>query len=154
MPRLFVYAAEANAEKGEKRTILLEQFKLMQRRLWFGITWPSAILTLIFGLLMLDSIGWFIPSWLWVKLGFVIGLYAYFFSLHYIFKLQQKDDFRYSGNQMRIWNEVATVFLIAIIFLVELRSALDMAWGLLGLFAFIIILMMAIRIYKRLRTRG
>lgn len=154
MPRLFVYASEANDEKGEKRTILLEQYAIMQKRLWYGITWPSAILTLGFGLWMLDTIGWFIPNWLWVKLGFLVGLYAYHFSLHYIFKLQQRGDFRYSGNQMRVWNEVATVFLIAIVFLVELRNALDMMWGIVGLFAFIAVLMIAIKVYKRIRTKN
>ncbi|KAB2810325.1 CopD family protein [Phaeocystidibacter luteus] len=153
MPRLFVYAAEANERKDEAGRILIGQYAIMKKRLWFGITWPSAILTLIFGLWMLDTIGWYIQTWLWVKLGFLVGLYAYHLSLHYIFKLQAKGDFRYSGNQMRIWNEVATIFLVAIIFLVELRSALDMAWGLLGLFGFIILLMLAIRSYKRIRMK-
>lgn len=153
MPRLFVYAAEANEEGGEKGKILLEQYRIMQKRLWYGITWPSAIITLGFGLWMLDTIGWYIQSWLWVKLGFVVGLYAYHMSLHYIFKLQQKGDFRYSGNQMRVWNEVATIFLVAIIFLVELRSTIDMAWGIVGLFAFIAVLMFAIKTYKRIRTK-
>ncbi|TNE30759.1 MAG: CopD family protein [Bacteroidetes bacterium] len=152
MPRLFVYASEASTEKGERRSILLEQYSLMQRRLWYGITWPSAVLTLIFGLWMLDTIGWYIQGWLWVKLGFVLGLYAYFFSLHYIFKLQQKGDFRYSGNQMRVWNEVATIFLIAIVFLVELRNTIDMLWGIVGLFVFIAVLMTAIKVYKKIRT--
>lgn len=154
MPRLFVYAAEASREEDHKRDILIGQFTLMQRRLWFGITWPSAVLTLIFGLWMLDTIGWFISGWLWVKLGFVVGLYLYHLSLHHIFRTQQRGEFRYTGNQLRIWNEVATIFLVAIVFLVELRNALDMAWGLLGLLGFVILLMTAIRIYKRIRTRN
>lgn len=151
MPRLFVYAAEANERNDEAGKILKDQYQIMKRRLWFGITWPSAILTLIFGLWMLDTIGWYIATWLWVKLAFLVGLYAYHFSLHYIYKLQQRGDFRYSGNQMRVWNEVATVFLIAIIFLVELRNTIDMVWGLIGLFAFIAVLMTAIKVYKRMR---
>lgn len=151
MPRLFVYAAEAHESGTEEGKVLLRQFAIMKRRLWFGITWPSAIITLIFGLWMLHTIGWYIQDWLWVKLGFVVGLYLYHFSLHYIYKLQAKGDFRYTGNQMRMWNEVATIFLFAIVFLVELRNTVDMLWGLVGLAGLIIVLMLAIRAYKSMR---
>lgn len=153
MPRLFVYMAEAQDKASPEKEILTRQYGIMQRRLWYGITWPSAILTLIFGIWMLDTIGWVIQDWLWLKLAFVAGLYVYHFSLQNIHTLQMKGDFRYTGNQMRIWNEVATIFLVAIIFLVELRNTMDMVWGLVGLVAFVAILMLAIRLYKRLREK-
>ena len=81
--RLFIYNTEAAEKEGIEREILVKQFSIMIKRLWLGITWPSAILTVIFG-------GWIayifgsIPSWLWVKLGFVAGLYAYHFTLQKI----------------------------------------------------------------------
>jgi putative membrane protein len=58
---------------------------------------------------------------------------------------------RYSSNQLRIWNEVATLFLVAIVFLIVLKNSLDMVYGLLGLIAFSVLLMLAIRMYKRIR---
>ena len=122
----------------------------MIRRLWLGITWPSAILTLIFGTWIALLYG-FIPSWLWVKLGFVAGLYAYHFSLHKIYSQQMKGIFRYSSQQLRIWNEVATVFLIAIVVLVTVKQEISIVWGLMGLLILIFALMSAIRIYKLMR---
>ena len=114
MVRLFVYHAEAAEKPEPERTILQKQFQLMLRRLWMGITWPSAILTLIFGPWMMILLGT-IPTWLVIKLGFVVGLYLYHFSLQAIYRQQMRGVFRYSSQQLRIWNEVATIFLVAIV---------------------------------------
>jgi len=124
----------------------------MMRRLWMGITWPSAILTLIFGPWMMILLG-SIPPWLAIKLGFVVGLYAYHFSLQAIYRQQMRGIFRYSSQQLRIWNEVATIFLVAIVMLVVVKQNMSWLWGLLGLLGFVILLMSAIRIYKIIRTR-
>lgn len=150
--RLFVYHTEAQSAEEPKRSILQEQYKIMMKRLWYGITWPSAVLTLIFGPWMIILLGG-IPGWLWVKLAFVSGLYIYHFILHSIFKGLMKDQFRYTSTQLRIWNEVATIFLVAIVFLVVLKSLLSMAWALVGLAAFTLVLLIAIRVYKLLRDR-
>jgi len=92
--RLFIYNTEANSQPQPEKSILQQQFGIMIKRLWFGITWPSAVLTLIFGPWMWYLLG-VTPSWLVVKLGFVIGLYAYFFTLHAIYKQQAKGIFKY-----------------------------------------------------------
>jgi protoporphyrinogen IX oxidase len=118
--------------------------------LWLVITWPSAILTLIFGPWMVYLMG-SMPTWLWVKLCFVLGLYVYHFSLQYIYRQQMKGIFRYSSQQLRIWNEVATIFLVAIVMLAVVKESMSWAWGLAGLFGFVIVLMVAIRIYKKSR---
>lgn len=152
LPRLMVYAAEANALDDKiAKEILLKQYRLMQKRLLYGITWPSAVITLLLGarLLMLYPM----TGWLAVKLGFVAALYAYLFSLQAIFKQQQRNYFRYSGQQLRAWNEVPTVILFAVVFLVVLKNTVDFWWGLLGLFVLVCLLMLAIRIYKRVRQR-
>lgn len=151
--RLFVYHTEAQSAEEPRRSILQEQYKIMMKRLWYGITWPSAVLTLIFGPWMVILLGG-IPGWLWVKLAFVLGLYIYHFLLHGIFKGLMKDQLRYTSTQLRIWNEVATIFLVAIVFLVVLKSLLSMAWALVGLAAFTLVLLVAIRVYKKLRERG
>ncbi len=150
--RLFIYHTEAAEKPEPDRGILMEQFKVMIRRLWMGITWPSAILTLVFGPWMLILMG-SVPLWLKIKLCFVGALYCYHFSLQYIYRQQMKGIFRYSSQQLRIWNEVATIFLVAIVMLVSVRDSMSWAWGLLGLFLFVIVLIGAIRIYKILRTK-
>jgi protoporphyrinogen IX oxidase len=152
LPRLLVYAAEASTLEDQlARNILLRQFNTMQKRLLYGITWPSAVLTLLLGarLLMLYPL----TDWLKIKLAFVVFLYFYHISLQIIFKQQRSGNFRYSGQQLRAWNEVPTVILVAVVFLVVLKNTVDFWWGLLGLFGLVIILMLAIRIYKRIRNK-
>ncbi len=160
MPRLFIYATEAGEKSETERKILREQFAVMMKRLWYGITWPSAVITLILGLSVLFHGGWhktlFEPAgtWLLVKLVFVIFLYLYHFSLHRIFKQEMAGVYNYTSNQLRIWNELATVFLIAIVMLVVVKQSLSVVWGLVGLLLLVALLMSAIRIYKGVRRRG
>jgi len=157
MPRLFIYNVEAGTKPAEECAILRNQFKIMIKRLWFGITWPSAILTLIFGLSVLIESGFYRVvftsdfRWLFIKLCFVILLYVYHYSLHIIYKQQMNDNFKYSSQQLRIWNEVATIFLIAIVMLVVVKQSLSFVWGIVGLLIFVVILMMAIKVYKKVR---
>src|SRR5580698_296032 len=152
MVRLFIYNTEAGDRPEPERTILRGQFSLMIRRLWLGITWPSAILTLIFGPWMMILLGG-VPTWLAIKLGFVVGLYGYHFSLQAIYRQQMRGVFRFSSQQLRIWNEVATIFLVAIVMLAVVKQNLSWAWGLFGLLLFVILLMSAIKIYKLIRSR-
>ena len=155
--RLFIYATEANEQEEPARGILLKQYQLMSKRLWYGITFPSAILTLIFGPLVL----YFSPywelfkdaKWLHVKLTFVILLYIYFYTLHKIFRQQQRGIFAYSSKQLRIWNEVATIFLVAIVMLAVVKNAVSWIWGLAGLVLFVVLLMSAIQLYKKIREK-
>ena len=151
--RLFIYNAEAAQKEEPEKSILQKQFSIMIRRLWLGITWPSAILTFIFG-------GWlwylydYLPQWLLIKLCFVVGLYFYHFSLHVIYRQQAAGIFKYSSQQLRIWNEVATIFLITIVILVVVKQNMSWVWGLTGLILFVVILMSAIKIYKLFRDRN
>ncbi len=150
--RLFIYNTEAQ-EKGEpEKSILQKQFSIMIKRLWLGITWPSAVLTLIFGPWMWIQLN-HLPQWLFVKLFFVAGLYIYHFTLHAIYKQQMRGVFKYSSQQLRLWNEVATIFLIAIVMLATVKQSFSLVWGLGGLVGLVIILMSAIKIYKNLRAK-
>jgi len=152
MVRLFIYNTEADERPEPERSILHKQYAIMIRRLWLGITWPSALLTLVFGPWMLYLYGQ-MQGWIWVKLCFVVGLYLYHFSLQAIYRQQMRGEFRYSSTRLRIWNEVATIFLVAIVFLAVLKSSLSMLKGLAGLVLFSLLLMMAIRLYKRVREK-
>lgn len=152
--RLFIYTVEAHEAEEPARSILIKNLTRWTKLLWYGITWPSAVITLLFGSYFLYFYAGNMPSWLWLKLCFVAGLYAYHIICHAIFKQLQKEIFRYSSQQLRIWNEVATIFLFSIVFIVILKNALSMLWGLLGLAVFTIILMLAIKIYKNIRKKG
>jgi putative membrane protein len=150
LPRLMVYAAEANVLPDENaRKILLQQYHLMKKRLLYGIMWPSAIITLLLGARMLMIYP--LTDWLKIKLVFVLILYGYHFSLQVLFKQQQQQLFKYSGQQLRAWNEVPTVILFAIVFLAVLKTTTGLWWGLAGLFGLIILLMTGIRLYKKIR---
>ena len=89
-----------------------------------------------------------------VKLAIVLLLIIYHLKTHQIFRQLQRDEIKYTSNYMRIWNEGATLILFAIIFLVTLRSALNWIYGVIGIIVFAIILMLAIRLYKRFREKN
>ena len=153
--RLFIYQTEALEKAEPERGILLAQLNLMARRLWFGITWPSAILTLILGILVLSQRwGYMQMGFMHAKLAFVLVLYLYHGKCHQIYRQLQQGKATWSSNQLRIWNEAATVLLFAIVFLIVLKNFLDMVWGLLGLLLLSGILMLAIRRYRRIRERN
>jgi putative membrane protein len=150
--RLFIYNQEAQEKPEDEKNVLQKQFGIMIRRLWIGITWPSCILSLIFGIWLLffyDTI----PIWLWIKLGFVTGLLLYHISLHFLYMQQSKKIFRYSSLQLRVWNELATIFLVAIIMLAVVRSGLGIILGISGLLALSVLLLSGIKIYKYYRSK-
>jgi protoporphyrinogen IX oxidase len=70
-----------------------------------------------------------------------------------LYKQQAKGIFKYSSQQLRIWNEVATIFLVAIVMLVVVKQSMSWAWGLAGMALFVILLMSAVRIYKNMRSK-
>lgn len=159
MPRLFIYNTEAEAQPEPAKTILHKQFNIMIRRLWYGITWPSAVLTLILGLwVMLEGdlhliLGKPWGRWLLIKLIFVLFLYLYHFSLQAMVTQQKKGIYKYSSMQLRIWNEVATIFLIAIVMLATVKQGMSFVWGIVGMILLILVLFAAIRIYKIIRDK-
>ncbi|MGY5845879.1 CopD family protein [Salegentibacter sp. HM20] len=155
IPRLFIYHIEANQKTEPEKTILSNQFKLMTKRLWYIITWPSAILASIFAFLLLHLVPSFLQmDWMLVKLGFVVLLYAYHIKCHLIFKELQRDRFKWTSNQMRLWNEVSTLILFAVVFLVIVRDSLTWIYGVLGIFLLAGMLMLGVKIYKRIRQKN
>lgn len=152
MPRLFIYHIEAMQKGSPDREILAEQLKLMARRLWYIITWPSAVLATIFALLLLYIIpSWLAQDWMMIKLFFVGLLFLYHLKTHRIFKAFQEDDIQYSSLFMRVWNEGATLLLFAIVFLVILKSSFHWIFGLLSLVGLAVLLMLGIKLYQKVR---
>mgnify|MGYP006249603231 FL=1 len=154
MVRLFVYHAESEKNHGELAFVFQKQYLLMQSRLWYIISWPSLLLTLLFGSITLFSKQYSYllhEPYMHVKLGFVFLLVIYHITCHKIHLDQKKGVSLYTGIQMRVWNEVATLFLVIITFVIVLRDQLDGFYGTIGFILFAISLFLGIRLYKRLR---
>ncbi|CAM1340554.1 CopD family protein [Tenacibaculum amylolyticum] len=154
MVRLFIYHTEAEKKEEPAKEILQTQYKLMEKRLWYIITWPSAILASFFAFWMLYKNPIYLEMpWMHVKLTFVLALYFYHAACHSIYKQLQKDEIKYSSLKLRIWNEVATIILFAIVFLVVLKSAINWIWGVVGIVLVSVLLMMSVRLYKKIRNK-
>ena len=155
IPRLFVYQIESNDKPSPEKEILCDLLKLMTKRLWFIITWPSAILATLFAIWLLVLMPNLLKeSWMIVKLVFVVLLMVYHLKTHQIFNQLQKDNIRYTSNFMRIWNEGSTVILFSVVFLVILRNGIDWIFGVVGIFVLGILLMLGIKLYKGIRDKN
>ena len=156
--RLFVYQIEASKKDSPEKEILQKQYKIMTYRLWYIITWPSAVLSSIFAFWMLFFTdygnAWLHQPWMHVKLGFVFALYLYHWKCQIIFNELQKDEVKYSNNWMRLFNEGATIILFAVVFLVILKNAVNWIYGVIGIFLFSIIIMLGFKFYKKIRERN
>lgn len=154
MPRLFVYHTEASDKPEPERGILSRQFIKMEGLLFRAIMVPAMWLTLISGFAMLYiTPEWLSQGWMQIKLGFVAGLVVYHFYTRKLLYELKAERFRFSSLQLRLWNEVATVFLFAIVFLVVLKSAVEWVWGVVGLVIFAAVIMGAVRLAKKARER-
>ncbi|TDS53991.1 CopD family protein [Myroides indicus] len=152
--RLFVYYAEANQKPEIEKDILRNQYKLMTSRLWNIITTPSAILTTLFGIGMLIANPSLLQMpWMHVKLFFVVLLWVYHLKCRQFVIQINKHTLSKDSSFFRIWNEGATLILFSIVFLVILKSAFNWIFGVLGLFALAVVLMLGIRFYKKVRNR-
>ena len=155
IPRLFVYQIEAFHKPSPDKEILGNQLKLMAKRLWNIITWPSAILATVFAIwLMVLMPSWLQQPWMHVKLGFVVLLIIYHLKTHLFYKQLQRDDVRKTSNFMRLWNEGATFILFAVVFLVILKSAFNWIFGVIGIFVLGLLIMLGFKIYKNIRSKN
>lgn len=152
--RLFVYHTEADKKQEPERSILKNQYKIMEKRLWYIITWPSMIAAICFGSWLL----WLVPAFLSqgyfiLKLCFVAGLILYHMQCHVIFKRLQRDEVKSSSFKMRLFNELPVLILFAVVFLIVLKSNTGWIWGMLGLIILSATLMLASKIYKNSREK-
>lgn len=152
--RLFIYHAEADKKEEPVRSILQTQYKIMEKRLWYIIGWPAMILTTVFGTWMLVKHPHLLEQpFMHVKLGLVAGLILYHLSCQRILVQLSKNQIKSTSFKLRLWNEVATIFLVAIVFTVMLKDAMNWIWGVLGFVAFGVVIMLAVKMYKRSRDK-
>ena len=156
MVRLFIYHTDSQIEEEPKKSILQEQFIKMEKLLWNIITVPAFILMLFSGLLML------LPNWtnyfahcIWmhIKITFILLLFAYQYLCWTILKGLKNNRFRYTSLQLRLWNEVATIILFAVVFAVVLKDNFtkNWYWSLGGLLFFAIVIMSVVKLVKKYR---
>lgn len=113
MFRLFVYIVE-NKEKAETKDLL----KLMAHRLYFYITYPAGVATLIFGLSLLSQTPETVRApWFVAKVLLLLGLIGYHLFIGYTLKQFKGDNYYLNSRQCRMLNEVPIVFLVSIVFL-------------------------------------
>jgi protoporphyrinogen IX oxidase len=154
MVRLFIYTTDAQKKDEIARPILTQQFLLMQKKLWYIIGWPAMTGTFIFGGWMLYlNFGLLYQPWMWLKLISVALLALYHLECQRIYAQQCSGIFKYSSFKLRLFNELATVFLVAIVFLAIVKSTSGLLWGLLGLLAFAGVLMLCVTIYRKRSAR-
>lgn len=152
--RLFVYQTEALDKPEPEKSILSKQLAMMSKKLWVIITWPSAIITLILGITMIVQYPAMLKlPFMHIKLSFVVLLYVYQLYCHKIYKELQQGIARFSSIQLRIFNEVATIILISVVFLIVLKNQLDWIKGTLGFVGVTVALMIAVQAYKKFRER-
>ena len=121
LPRIFVYHSEVL--KNNKSEDMMFTFKIMERRLFIYIMNPAMIVSWIFGILLIHSIGLgnFNSLWLKMKLSLVILLTVYHFFLFYCLKKFAEYNNSYSSKFYRIINEIPTILLIFIILVVVFK---------------------------------
>ena len=118
LPRIFVYHAENSKDKN-----ISSIFKIMEKKLYFYIMTPAMILTWIFGLILISSLGFevFSTNWIKLKLFSVTLLTLYHFYLSKLLNDFKFDQNTKSSKFFRIINEVPTILLILIVFIVVFK---------------------------------
>ena len=115
LPRIFVYHTDNVSEKK-----ISEVFKIMEFKLYNYIMMPAMILSWVFGLILIGSIGFdqLHSTWLVIKLILVVVLTIYHFFLGNCLNKFKRDENKYSSRFFRIFNEIPTILLILIVFIV------------------------------------
>lgn len=117
LPRLFVYHAMSTDE------ISMQRFKLMERKLYYGIMAPGALLTILFGIILLTYYPTW-PHWLMIKLVFAVGLILFHLYCGKLRRDFAKDQNHHGHRFYRILNEIPVIFLVAMVILAVVKPSL------------------------------
>ena len=121
----------------------------MERRLYFGIAWPGLCISLVFGVALIIVSGF--PDWLHAKLAFVLVLVVYHLWCGHLRKLLLKENCSWNGTKFRLFNEIPTLLLFSIVFIVVFKSAIS--WNVLLLILVGLILVIGGAVNLRVRRR-
>lgn len=152
---LFIYHTEANDKPEPDRSILVGQFLKMEATLWKIIATPAMIISVLAGASMLYINPTLLEAdWMMVKLGFVAALIIYHFICQRIVKQLKAGIYKMNSFQLRLWRELATIFMVAIVFTVILKNAVNWIYGLIGIMGLAFVIMFAVKAYKRYREKN
>ena len=154
MVRFFVYHTEALDADEPKRQILHEEYIKNERLLYHIITMPAMVFTVITGIIMMILVPDYLKyGWIQIKLALVLGLLVYHFYCGSIMKKLRIGQKSLSSYQFRLLNEVATLFLVAIVFIVVLKHSINWLWGTIGFIVFAIFIMSVVKFVKHVNTK-
>ena len=147
--RLLIYFKESESRNEEEKKILQPQYLLMINRLLKYITWPSTILTIIFGFSMIYLNPMLLKNnWMISKLFFVLLLFFYTYTCHIFYTQARNGGLMFSESFFRLWNELATVFLFVIVFLAILKNSVSWLFLLSLIVTVIAVLFFLIKLYR------
>ena len=147
--RLYVYHREADDRPEPERTTLKSQFSLMERRLYYGIAWPGLCISFVFGIALIIASGF--PGWLHTKLAFAAVLVVYHLWCGHLRKLLLNENCSWNGTKFRLFNEIPTLLLFSIVFIVVFKSAIS--WNALLLILAGLILVIGGAVHLRAKRR-
>ena len=147
--RLLVYHREALDKAKSNQIVLIPQFTLMENRLRNIIVIPS-LWFIIFtgGFLLYHSLAWSLP-WFHFKAFFLILLFIYHYHSGLLMKQLQRGNTKWSSTHLRLYNEIATLLLLAIVFCAKLKDVKNIIIALTGVLVLGVILFMIIRLIKK-----
>jgi putative membrane protein len=150
--RLFVYHVEANEQPEPNRTILQQQYQLMEKRLYNLITTPGMVLTVVMAIaLLITAPDLLHERWLHIKLGFVAATIVYHFYCGRLMRRLAAGEFQWGGQALRGLNEVPTVFLAVIVLLAVFKNDLPTSATAWGIVAMIVAMVATIQLYAKKR---
>ena len=155
--RLFVYHTEAFEKENPKKDILCAQYHVMEDRLFRLICQPALGLVWIFGLAMIfyNGMEWFKENnWLHVKIVLVFALSAYHDYNRKIIKKLKLNQLVMSPFRFRLYNEVPTLFLLAIVLLAVYKNLLNFGYTFMAILAFGILLFLIAKFYRNIRLKS
>ncbi len=152
--RLFVYHAEAFSRPEAEKQVLTAQYAIMEKRLFSIITRPAMLITFVGGIAMLIIHPVYLQEgWMHVKLLLVILLAGYTDMSKLVMKKLAKGEMPMTPQRFRLYNEIPTLFLVAIVLLAIFRSSLSLVTLLLIIVGLVVVLGAATYLYARHRKR-
>jgi protoporphyrinogen IX oxidase len=150
--RLFIYHVEANQEPEPARTILKNQYQIMEKRLYNIITTPGMLLTVAMAIGLLSTEPEILKqTWLHVKLGFVTLLLGYHHYCKRLMKQLAQDECRWNSQQLRALNEAPSLMLVVIVLLAIFKDNLPTDITVWVIVAMIIAMVATIQLYAKKR---
>lgn len=152
LPRLFVYHAEANEQPEAVRTVLQQQYQVMEKRLYSIIMNPAMILTLAMATAMLVTAPDLLKdTWLHIKLGLVLVLVGYHHYCGRLMKQMAAGKFQFTGQQFRWFNEFPTVLFFLIVLLAVFKNNFPTSAATWAIVAMGVAMAAVIQLYARKR---